>query len=52
MNCRIVVSERTIEKDCVEIKPRDEVKAELVRIDYLQQFFNSKLKVQNSKLQP
>ena len=52
MPCRIVVSERTIEKDCVEIKPRDEVKAELVRIDYLQQFFNSKLKVQNSKLQP
>jgi prolyl-tRNA synthetase len=41
---RIVVSERTLKQDSVEIKKRGEEKMELVKIDHLQQFLNQKEK--------
>lgn len=42
---RIVVSEKTLNKNCVEIKKREEKKVKLVKIKYLPQFF----KIKNQK---
>ncbi len=39
---RIVVSERTLEKDSVEVKKRDRKKVELIKINHLSQFLKSK----------
>ena len=47
---RIVVSEKTLKKSCVEIKRRNEEKIKLVKINRLLQFFkikNKKLKTKN-----
>ena len=40
---RIVVSERTLEKNCAEVKQRDRKDFELVKINSLQKFFKSKI---------
>ena len=41
---RIVISERTLRKSCVEIKRREKQMAELVKISHLSQFLKSKIK--------
>lgn len=41
---RIVVSEKTLKKECVETKRREEEKIELVKIKSLPQFLKSKIK--------
>jgi prolyl-tRNA synthetase len=46
---RIVVSERTLRKNSVEIKKRSEKKVQLLKIRSLLQFLNSKFKSQNAK---
>ncbi|MCK4454047.1 prolyl-tRNA synthetase [Candidatus Parcubacteria bacterium] len=46
---RIVISERTFKRDCVELKKRNEKKIKLVKIKYLSQFLSSELKTQNAK---
>jgi len=45
---RIVVSEKTLKRNCVEIKRREKEKIKLIRIKYLPQFF--KIKNQKSKI--
>ena len=37
---RIVISERTLEKECVEVKKRSEKKVQLVKIKQLLRFLN------------
>lgn len=46
---RIVVSERTLNKNCGEIKERGKKRVQLVKIGDLLQFLNSKIKIQNAK---
>jgi len=46
---RIVVSERTLRKNSVEIKKRSGKKIQLLKIRDLPQFLNSKFKSQNAK---
>ncbi|MCK4781933.1 prolyl-tRNA synthetase [Candidatus Parcubacteria bacterium] len=48
---RIVVSERTIKKNSIEIKERKEKQSKLVKIKDLPQFLNEKLKTKNKKRQ-
>ncbi|MBZ1345310.1 MAG: prolyl-tRNA synthetase [Candidatus Nealsonbacteria bacterium] len=46
---RIVVSERTLAKGCIELKKRGRPKIEFVKIKHLPQFLNEKLKTLNAK---
>ena len=46
---RIVVSERTLKQNCVEIKKRNEKRVSLIKIKDLPQFLNAKCKVQSVK---
>jgi len=41
---RIVISERTLKENCLEIKQRDKKEVKLVKINQLSQFVNSKIK--------
>lgn len=45
---RIVISERTLKSNSVEIKKRDKQETKLVRINLLPQFLNDKLLISNS----
>ncbi len=46
---RIVVSEKTLRQDCVELKRRSEKKIELTRINRLLRFLNEKIKNKDEK---
>jgi prolyl-tRNA synthetase len=46
---RIVISEKTLMKNCVEVKERSEKELEFVKINHLSQFLKSKSKSQNAK---
>jgi len=46
---RIVISEKTLKRNCVELKKRSGKRIKLVKIKYLSRFLNEKLKMKNVK---